>query len=57
VRVRETRRLGMRGRTLELDTSPGPDDDGVLVVLGRRDLGVDPGEVARALRELDPNAG
>jgi Bacterial PH domain len=57
VRVRETRRLGMRGRTLELDTAPGPDDDGVLVVLGRRDLGVDPGEVARALRELDPTAG
>jgi hypothetical protein len=54
VRVRETRRLGMRSRTLELDTAAGQDDDGVLVVLGRRDLGADPDEVARALRALDP---
>jgi hypothetical protein len=54
VRVRETRRLGLRGRTLELDTASGPDDEGVLVVLGRRDLGADPGEVASALRALDP---
>ncbi|MFD2092533.1 PH domain-containing protein [Blastococcus deserti] len=54
VRVRESRRLGVRNRTLELDTAPGPDDDGVLVVLGRRDLGADPEEVARALRALDP---
>lgn len=57
VRVRETRRLGVRGRTLELDTAAGPEDDGVLVVLGRRDLGADPEEVARALRSLDPRAG
>ena len=58
VRVRETRRLGFRGRTLELDTAAGPDDDGgVLVVLGRRDLGADPVEVARALRSMDPTAG
>ena len=57
VRVRETRRLGMRSRTLELDTVAGPDDDGRLVVLGRRDLGADPDEVARALRALDPTAG
>jgi hypothetical protein len=35
-------------------TAAGPDDDGVLVVLGRRDLGADPQDVARALRELDP---
>ena len=56
VRVRESRRLGMRSRTLELDTSAGPHDDGVLVVLGRRDLGADPDEVARALRALDPTA-
>ncbi|WP_116452087.1 PH domain-containing protein [Blastococcus litoris] len=56
VRVRETRRLGMRGRTLELDTASGPDDDGVLVVLGRRDLGADPEAVARALRGMDPTA-
>ncbi|HZB22028.1 MAG TPA: PH domain-containing protein [Blastococcus sp.] len=57
VRVRETRRLGMRSRTLELDTATGPDDDGQLVVLGRRDLGTDPDDVARALRALDPTAG
>jgi hypothetical protein len=56
VRIRESRRLGVRSRTLELDTAAGPDDDGVLVVLGRRDLGVDPDEVARALRALDPTA-
>jgi len=56
VRVLETRRLGMRSRTLELDTAGGPDDDGVLVVLGRRDLGTDPEAVARALREMDPTA-
>jgi hypothetical protein len=54
VRVRETRRLGMRGRTLELDTAAGPEDDGVLVVLGRRDLGADPERVAQQLRALDP---
>lgn len=54
VRVRETRRLGMRTVTLELDTAPDPDDDGVLVVLGRRDLGDDPAAVARRLHELDP---
>jgi len=55
VRVRESRRLGMRSRTLELDTAAGPDDDGVLVVLGRRDLGTDPEQVARELRALDPS--
>jgi hypothetical protein len=54
VRVRVTRRLGISGRTLELDTAAGPDDAGVLVVLGRRDLGADPEAVARALRALDP---
>ena len=57
VRVRESRRLGMRSRTLELDTAAGADDDGVLVVLGRRDLGADPDEVARQLHGLDPNQG
>ena len=56
VRVRETRRLGIRGRTLELDTARGADDPGVLVVLARRDLGADPAEVARALRDLDPTS-
>jgi hypothetical protein len=50
VEVRATKRWGVRGRTLELDTATGPDDDGVLVLLGRRDLGADPEEVARALR-------
>jgi hypothetical protein len=54
VQVREHRRLGMRSRTLELDTSAGPQDDGVLVVLGRRDLGTDPNAVARALWAMDP---
>ena len=54
--VRETRRLGLRTPTLELDTASGPDDDGVLVVLGRRDLGAQPAAVARQLRELDPRA-
>jgi hypothetical protein len=51
VQVRATKRWGIRGRTLELDTAQGPDDDGVLVLLGRRDLGADPEEVARALRD------
>jgi hypothetical protein len=54
VSVRETRRLGIRGRTLELDTAGGPEDAGVLVVLGRRDLGADPDEVARTLRAMNP---
>ncbi len=55
VRVRPTRRFGVAGRTLELDTATGPDDeDGVLVVLGRRELGAHPEDVARALWTLDP---
>ena len=54
VAVRVTRRLGMASRVLELDTATGPDDAGVLVLLGRRDLGADPDDVARALRGLDP---
>jgi hypothetical protein len=56
VRVRETRRFGLRSRTLELDTAAGPDDEGVLVVLGRRELGADPEVVADRLRELDPRS-
>jgi hypothetical protein len=56
VRVRVTRRLGISGRTLELDTAAGPDDEGLLVVLGRRDLGADPEVVAQALRALDPRS-
>jgi hypothetical protein len=54
VSVRETRRLGIRGHTLELDTAGGPDEAGVLVVLARRDLGTDPEEVARTLRAINP---
>lgn len=56
VRVRETRRFGLRSRTLELDTAAGPDDDGLLVVLGRRELGADPGLVADRLSRLDPRS-
>jgi hypothetical protein len=54
VRVRTTRRLGISSRALELDTAAGPDDAGVLVLLGRRDLGADPEDVARALGGLAP---
>jgi Bacterial PH domain len=57
VRVGTNRRLGLRSTVLELDTAAGPDDDGVLVLLGRWDLGADPADVARALRALDPSAG
>ncbi|MDP9430283.1 MAG: PH domain-containing protein [Actinomycetota bacterium] len=57
VRVRNTRRWGLRSRLLELDTATGPDDGGELVLLGRRDLGADPGEVARVLRAFGPAAG
>jgi 4-amino-4-deoxy-L-arabinose transferase-like glycosyltransferase len=54
VQVRESRRWGLRSRLLELDTAAGPEDDGELVLLGRRDLGADPGDVARALHALRP---
>jgi Bacterial PH domain len=47
-RVRATRRLGTRTRTLELEDAR---DDAVLLVLGRRDLGADPDAVAAALGE------
>jgi hypothetical protein len=57
VTVRETRRFGLRSRLLELDTASGPDDEGVLVLLGRRDLGEDPEAVARALVALAPPNG
>jgi hypothetical protein len=52
VSVRTSRRWGLRSRLLELDTAAGPDDEGVLVLLGRRDLGADPGEVAEALQSM-----
>ena len=48
VRVRTQRRWGLSGRTLELDDRT---DDAVLLVLGRRELGVDPETVAAALAE------
>ena len=56
VRVRDSRRFGLRSRLLELDTAAGPDADGDLVLLGRRDLGADPGEVARVLHTLRPGS-
>ncbi|KQS66867.1 PH domain-containing protein [Modestobacter sp. Leaf380] len=49
VQVHTTRRLGLRSTTLELEDAR---DDTVLVVLGRRDLGVDPAQVAAALQDL-----
>src|SRR3954464_15270962 len=54
VHVRINRRLGVRSRTLGLDTASGPDDEGILVVLGRWDLGADPDDVAVALHGLRP---
>ena len=45
-RVRSQRRWGVRSTTLELEDLT---DDAVLVVLGRRELGTDPGAVAEAL--------
>ncbi|MBB3086288.1 PH domain-containing protein [Geodermatophilus sabuli] len=54
IRLRETRRLGVRSRLLELDAAPDGDDDGVLLLLGRRDLGTDPEDVARALLAWSP---
>ena len=46
VRVRTSRRWGMRARTLEVEDRT---DDAVLLVLGRRELGDDPETVADAL--------
>jgi Bacterial PH domain len=54
IQVQTTRRFGVRNRVLELDTAAGPEDGGTLVLLGRRDLGTDPEDVARALRRLAP---
>jgi hypothetical protein len=53
VRVRITRRLGLRSRTLELEDTG---DDAVLLVLGRHDLGADPAAVADALRAAGASA-
>jgi hypothetical protein len=52
-RVRTTRRLGVLSRTLEIDVDPAL-DDGLLVVLGRHDLGAPVDEVARQLRVMNP---
>jgi Bacterial PH domain len=52
VAVRVTRRFGVPTRSLELDTAMGPDDAGDLVLLGRRELGSAPEDVAQALRAL-----
>ena len=46
-RVRVQRRWGVQARTLELEDRT---DDAVLLVLGRRELGTDPGTVAEALQ-------
>ncbi len=43
----------MPARTLEIDLDPAVDDDGVLFVLGRRDVGAPVEEVARRLLEMD----
>jgi hypothetical protein len=55
-RVRTTRRLGLIGRTLEIDVDPDLDEDGTLIVLGRRDVGAPLDEVARQLRAMNPVA-
>jgi hypothetical protein len=54
VRVRTTRRLGVLTRSLEIDVDPAVDDDGALIVLGRRDVGAPVEEVARRLRAMNP---
>lgn len=54
VRVRSARRWGTTVRTLELETDGPADDDGVLVILGRWDLGADPEVVARELERAAP---
>jgi len=53
-RVRTTRRLGVLTRSLEIDVDPAVDDDGALVVLGRRDVGAPVEEMARRLRAMNP---
>jgi hypothetical protein len=51
--VRTQQRWGLRSRSLELEDRA---DDAVLVVLGRRELGVDPEIVAEALRAAGASA-
>ncbi|MCF6744827.1 PH domain-containing protein [Blastococcus sp. KM273128] len=57
VRVRSARRWGTTVRTLELEGPAGGADDGLLIVLGRWDLGADPVSVAGDLAELRPGGG
>lgn len=57
VRVRSARRWGTTVRTLELEGPAGGVDDGLLLVLGRWDLGADPATVAGELAELRPGGG
>jgi hypothetical protein len=53
VRILETRRFGLRGALLEVDTV-NADGDERLLVFGRLDLAEDPQEVAAQLLELRP---
>jgi hypothetical protein len=53
VRVLETRRFGVRGSLLEVDTVT-TDGDERLLVFGRLDLAADPEEVAAQLLQLRP---
>jgi hypothetical protein len=57
IRVRSARRWGTTVRTLELETTGVDDDDGLLVVLGRWDLGADPRDVARDLEAAARDSG
>ncbi|MGY1718221.1 PH domain-containing protein [Blastococcus sp. SYSU DS0753] len=57
VHVRSARRWGTTVRTLELEAPAAGDDDGVLVILGRWDLGADPATVAGELAQLHPRSG
>ncbi|MDP5185044.1 PH domain-containing protein [Blastococcus sp. BMG 814] len=57
VHVRSARRWGTTVRTLELEGPAAGGDDGLLLVLGRWDLGADPATVAGALAELRPRGG
>jgi Bacterial PH domain len=54
IRQRTTSRWGVRRHTLELDDDPPADEEGTLVVLSPRDVGVPLDQVVRALRALDP---
>ncbi|MGY2001538.1 PH domain-containing protein [Blastococcus sp. SYSU DS1024] len=57
VHVRSARRWGTTVRTLELEAPSAGDDNGLLLVLGRWDLGADPAAVAGELARLHPRGG